>query len=96
MRPFQQLLENHGMLTRSQRLFYPRNFNLSPDFIKALKREIATQTKVGLSPDAFMAKLNKAMLFYIADWKKMAKAKKAQQHTDDMVAIPGPSASIEH
>ena len=75
MDKFQALLESYGMLTKQQRLFYPRNFKLSTEFIAALKREIATQTKAGLDPDDFTRKLNKALQFYVADFKKVAKAK---------------------
>lgn len=70
---FQQLLESYGMITRHQRLFYPRNFKLSEEFIQALKKEIIVQNKAGLEPGAFANKLNKALQFYIADYKKTIK-----------------------
>jgi hypothetical protein len=73
---FQQLLEQYGMLTRQQRLFYPRNFKLSDTFIAALKKEIDMQTKAGMDPDEFVRKLNKALQFYIQDYKTLRKAKK--------------------
>lgn len=76
---FQQLLESYGMLTRQQRLFYPRNFNLSPDFIASLKKEMAQQSKAGMDPDLFARKLNKALQFYIADYKKIQAAKKVDK-----------------
>lgn len=76
---FQQLLESYGMLTRQQRLFYPRNFNLSPEFIAALKKEMATQDKAGLDPDLFSRKLIKALQFYINDYKRMKGAKKVDK-----------------
>jgi hypothetical protein len=78
---FQQLLESYGMLTTQQRLFYPRNFNLSPEFIASLKKEMARQSKIGIEPDLFARKLNKALQFYIADYKKLQAAKKVDKVT---------------
>jgi hypothetical protein len=78
---FQQLLESYGMLTTQQRLFYPRNFNLSPEFIASLKKEMARQSKTGIEPDLFARKLNKALQFYIADYKKLQAAKKVDKVT---------------
>lgn len=76
---FQQLLESYGMLTRQQRLFYPRNFNLSSQFIENLKKEMELQSKAGMDPDLFARKLNKALQFYIADYKKIQAAKKVDK-----------------
>ena len=78
---FQQLLESYGMLTTQQRLFYPRNFDLSPEFIASLKKEMARQSKTGIEPDLFARKLNKALQFYIADYKKLQAAKKVDKVT---------------
>jgi|LakMenE18May11ns_1017448.scaffolds.fasta_scaffold6744754_1 hypothetical protein len=78
---FQQLLESYGMLTTQQRLFYPRNFNLSPEFIASLKKEMARQSKTGIEPELFARKLNKALQFYIADYKKLQAAKKVDKVT---------------
>lgn len=75
---FQELLEQYGMLTKQQRLFYPRNFTLSVEFIRALKKELDTQAAAGMDPDTFAKKLNKALQFYIADYKKVHGAKKAE------------------
>lgn len=82
MSKFQQLLESYGMMTRSQRLFYPRNFNLSPEFINALKKELERQNKAGMDLALFERKLSKALQFFIADFKKMRGMKSAQQVTD--------------
>jgi hypothetical protein len=82
MKPFDVLLESYGMLNTQQRLFYPRNFNLSPEFINALKREINShcgdRSKNGLPPKLFAQKLNKALLFYISDFEKMQNMKTAR------------------
>ena len=40
---FQELMEQYGMIKKEQRMFYPKNFNLSERFLKALKEEIALQ-----------------------------------------------------
>ena len=64
---FQELMEQYGMLKKEQRLFYPRNFNLSETFIKALKEEIRKQEKVGIDKKKFAQKLNRALQFYIEE-----------------------------
>ena len=64
---FQQLLEQYGMLKKEQRLFYPRNFNLSETFIKALKEEIRIQEKAGIDKKKFAQKLNRALQFHIGE-----------------------------
>lgn len=63
-------MEQYGMLTKQQRLFYPRNFTLSPEFTRALKKELKTQAANEMDLDIFARKLNKALQFYIADHKK--------------------------
>lgn len=75
---FQELLEQYGMLTKQQRLFYPRNFTLSVEFTRALKKELDTQVAAGMDPDTFAKKLNRALQFYIADYKKVRSAKKVE------------------
>jgi hypothetical protein len=67
---FQQLLEQYGMLEKKQRMFYPKNFNLSEGFLKALKEEIALQEKEGIPPEKFSHKLNRALQFHIDEHKK--------------------------
>lgn len=72
---FQELLENYNMLTKQQRLFYPRNFKLSDKFVANLKNEMMMQDKAGIDPDMFARKLIKALQFYVADYKKTKKSK---------------------
>lgn len=62
---FQELLEHYGMIKREQRLFYPKNFNLSERFIEALKDEMALQEKAGINKRKFANKLNRALQFHI-------------------------------
>ena len=64
---FQELMEQYGMLKKEQRLFYPRNFNLSETFIKALKEEIRIQEKAGINKKKFAQKLNRALQFHIEE-----------------------------
>jgi hypothetical protein len=82
---FQTLLESYGMLTKQQRLFYPRNFKLSPEFINVLKKELEAQCREGMDPDDFVRKLNKALQFYVNDYKKLRAAKKVKH---EPTAIP--------
>ena len=75
-------MEQYGMLTKQQRLFYPRNFTLSAEFTRALKKELEAQVAAGMDPDTFVKKLNKALQFYIVDYKKLRGAKKVEPTTD--------------
>jgi len=67
---FQELMEQYGMIKKEQRMFYPKNFNLSEGFLKALKAEIALQEKAGITPEKFSHKLNRALQFHISEHKK--------------------------
>lgn len=62
---FQELLEHYGMIKREQRLFYPKNFNLSERFLQALKEEILIQEKAGINKKKFVNMLNRALQFHI-------------------------------
>ena len=66
---FQELMEQYGMIKKEQRMFYPKNFNLSERFLKALKEEIALQEKSGTDKKKFAQKLNRALQFHIDDKK---------------------------
>ena len=67
---FFELMESYGMIKKEQRMFYPKNFNLSEGFLKALRAEIALQEKAGISPEKFSHKLNRALQFHIDEHKK--------------------------
>jgi hypothetical protein len=73
---FQALMENYGMLKQEKRLFYPRNFNLSEKFLKALKEELLLQEQSGIVPEKFAQKLNRALQFHITEHKSQALKKK--------------------
>ena len=66
---FQELLEQYGMIKKEQRMFYPKNFNLSERFLRALKEEIALQEKAGIDKKKFANKLNRALQFHIDEKK---------------------------
>ena len=67
---FEKLMEQYGMIKQEKRLFYPKNFNLSEGFLKALKAEIALQEKAGIDSKKFAHKLNRALQFHIDEHKK--------------------------
>jgi len=73
---FQALLENYGMIRLEKKMFYPRNFNLSERFLKALREELILQEKAGVMPEKFSHKLNRALEFHIKE-HKAAVAKRA-------------------
>ena len=75
-------MEQYGMLTKQQRLFYPRNFTLSVEFTRALKKELEAQVAAGMDPDMFAKKLNRALQFYIVDYKKLKGARKVEPDTN--------------
>ena len=70
---FQDLIESYGMIRQEKRLFYPRNFKLSERFVSALKEELMKQEKAGITPEKFSHKLNRALEFYIKEYKAAAK-----------------------
>lgn len=60
------------MIKKEQRMFYPKNFNLSERFLKALKEEIRLQEKAGTDKKRFAQKLNRALQFHIDEIKNPA------------------------
>ena len=74
---FQALLENYGMIKQEKRMFYPRNFNLSERFLKALREELILQEKSGVMTEKFSHKLNRALEFHIKEHKAAAAKKEA-------------------
>ena len=57
-------MENFGSILLKKRMFYPRNFNLSEDFTKSLKKEIQRLKKEGISEQKIIEKLSKCIRFY--------------------------------
>jgi hypothetical protein len=62
---FNKLLESYAPLKMNSRLFYPRNFSLSEEFIKSFKNEYQRLVKEGNHPKRVMEKISKALKFHI-------------------------------
>jgi len=72
---FQQLMESYGLIKQEKRMFYPRDFNLTKDFLKALTKELEVQEKAGITPEKFAHKLNRALQWHISDYSERKKQK---------------------
>ena len=65
---YKSLLENlnspYGSIVKKQRYFYPRNFELSSEFIKAYQKETARLKQLhGGKPSEVLKKITKALLW---------------------------------
>jgi len=61
---FEKLLNEFGSITYRKRLFYPRNFKLSEEFVTAFKKEIKRLLEEGHSPKLILDKISRALLFH--------------------------------
>lgn len=61
---FKSLLEGYGSITFKKRLFYPRNLQLSNEFIKAFKLEFNRLLGEGHGPKIILDKISKALHFH--------------------------------
>lgn len=61
---FESLLENFRSIKTVRREFYPKNFKLSEDFVKAFKTEYKRLIDEGHHPRKALARINKALLFH--------------------------------
>ena len=52
-------------MTKHTRQFYPRNFELSEDFITAFQREYGRLNEAGQRPNTLIERMSKAMKFHI-------------------------------
>lgn len=57
--------ENLNSIKVTRRQFYPRNFELSEDFVNAFKVEYKRLLEGGQRPKALLEKINKALKFHI-------------------------------
>jgi hypothetical protein len=57
--------ENINSIKTTRRMFYPRNFDLSEDFINAFKLEYKRLLEGGQRPKALLEKINKALKFHL-------------------------------
>lgn len=62
-----QILEGYGSIKVTSRLFYPRNFSLSDEFIQAFRREYARLRGLGIDDKRILGKLTKALHFHSRD-----------------------------
>jgi len=58
------ILENYGSIKTVTRLFYPRNFNLSPEFVQAFKREYTRLKSMNIDDKRIIQKIAKALHFH--------------------------------
>ena len=67
---YQNLLEGlnnpYSSIVKKQRFFYPRNFELSPEFTKAFQKEVSRLKEIyGGNTNELLRKINKALLWLI-------------------------------
>lgn len=62
---YESLLENFRSIRTVKREFYPKNFKLSEDFVKAFKNEYKRLIDEGHHPRKALARINKALLFHV-------------------------------
>lgn len=63
----EKIIESYGSIKVTSRLFYPRNFSLSDEFIQAFKREYARLRAYGIDDKRILGKLTKALHFHGRD-----------------------------
>jgi len=61
---YEHLLENFKSIKTIRREFYPKNFRLSEDFIKAFKSEYKRLVDEGIHPRKALGRINKALMFH--------------------------------
>jgi len=61
---YKKILENFESITYRKRLFYPRNFKLSEEFVKAFRTELKRLADEGHSPKLILDKIAKALVFH--------------------------------
>jgi len=60
----QNIVESYSSIKTVSRLFYPRNFNLSPEFVVAFKKEYARLKSLNISDKQIIQKIAKALHFH--------------------------------
>jgi hypothetical protein len=61
---YDELLESFKFIKTVKREFYPKNFKLSEEFVKAFKNEYTRLIKEDNNPRKVLARINKALLFH--------------------------------
>lgn len=59
--------ENYKSIPIRSRMYYPRNFTLSQDFLKAFKKEVQRLKAENVSEKDIVRKLNRALNFHVKD-----------------------------
>ena len=59
------VLESYGSILTKSRMFYPRNFNLSPEFVNAFKKEVTRLKAEKVSDRDILRKITKALHFHL-------------------------------
>jgi hypothetical protein len=59
------VLESYGSILTKSRMFYPRNFNLSSEFVNAFKKEVTRLKAEKVSDRDILRKITKALHFHL-------------------------------
>jgi len=59
--------ENYKSIPIKSRIFYPRNFELSQEFIKAFKKEVMRLKGENVSEKDIIRKITRALNFHLKD-----------------------------
>jgi hypothetical protein len=63
----EELNEGFKSILYKKREFYPKNFKLSEEFVKAFRTEYKRLLDEGMEPKKALLRLNKALLFHTAN-----------------------------
>lgn len=59
--------ENYKSIPIKTRMYYPRNFALSPEFIKSFKKEVTRLKAENVSEKDIIRKITRALNFHVKD-----------------------------
>lgn len=62
-----QIKENFTPIKTVKKSFYPRNFQLSEEFVGSFKREYKRLVDEGIHPNKALGRITKALLFHARD-----------------------------
>jgi len=57
-------MESYKSIKTVSRLFYPRNFNLSPEFVQAFQKECKRLKALNIDDKRIIQKISKALPFH--------------------------------
>lgn len=66
---FKTLLEGFSSILVKNRMFYPRNFNLSDEFLASFKKEYNRLKAMNIDDRRILQKITKALMFHGRDVK---------------------------